>query len=200
MMDEWDELAKRYGIKMPEVSSPTVNSGAQPSSAPSTDISHLLDRMRGATFGQESGGNYKVKPNARTNAMGGYQVLPENIPVWTQKHLKRRLTLEQFQNDPAAQDAVFNGEMGEYLKAARQKASDDDTAIRMAAAAWYGGKGAMHRYDDPKKFRPNEPSFREYTTSVLNRSKNGKANTPEIDFDSLSAKYLGGTVDFDSLS
>ena len=141
--------------------------------AENDDVSPLLERMRGGVFSQESGSNYKVKPNARTGATGGFQVMPDNIPAWTQKHLKRRLTRDQFENDPQAQEDVFSGEMGEYLSAAKKQAPDDDTAIRMAAAAWYGGKGAMHRYDDPKRFRPNEPSFREYTSSVLKKSGTG---------------------------
>lgn len=134
------------------------------------DVTDLLERMRGGVFKQESGGNYQVKPNRRTGATGGFQVLPENIPAWTQKHLGRRLTREQFESDPQAQESVFSGEMGNYLKKARAKAPDDDTALRMAAAAWYGGEGRMGRYDDPVRFRPNEPSFREYTMGVLNKS------------------------------
>jgi hypothetical protein len=145
--------------------------GRKTSPAPSaSDVSDLLERMRGGEFAQESTGNYKPRPNPRTGAVGGFQVLPVNVGPWTQKHYGKRLTPEEFQNNPEAQESVFRGEMGSYLKKARALAPDDDRAIRMAAAAWYGGEGAMHRYDDPHRFRPNEPSFREYTTGVLNKS------------------------------
>jgi diguanylate cyclase (GGDEF)-like protein len=134
------------------------------------DVSDLLDRMRGGVFEQESGGNYQVKPNRRTRATGGFQVMPDNIPGWTEKHYGRRLTREEFERDPDAQESVFAGEMGKYLRKARAKAPDDDTAIRMAAAAWYGGEDDMDSYDNPRRFRPDEPSFREYTSSVLKKS------------------------------
>lgn len=155
------------------------------------DVSDLLERMRGGVFKQESGGNYQVKPNARTGATGGFQVLPANIPQWTKNHIGRSLTREQFERDPQAQEAVFTGEMGKYLKAARKKAKTDDDALRMAAAAWYGGEGAMHRYDDPTRFRPNEPSFREYTLGVLKKSGKG------FDADAL-ASDVWAEDDFDA--
>jgi len=160
------------------------------------DVSDLLERMRGGVFQQESGGNYQVKPNARTGATGGFQVMPENIPVWTKKYLGKSLTRDQFERDPQAQEAVFTGEMGKYLQKAREKAPDDDTALRMAAAAWYGGEGAMNRYDDPKRFRPDEPSFREYTTSVLKRS--GKPAQP-VDLSATDSLFSDSTDDLSDI-
>lgn len=133
---------------------------------------HTVYFRQGSTrrFEQESGGNTKAV-NSRTNALGQFQVLPANVPSWTKKHLGRSLTPEEFKNNPDAQVQVFNGEFGSYLDKALKDSPDEDTAIRKAAAAWYGSEGAMHRYDDPTKFRLNEPSFREYTSSVLNRTK-----------------------------
>src|SRR6185369_8788069 len=171
--DTWDDLAKKYGVSLPSVST-------------GSDVSDLLHRMRQGAFSQESSGDYNVKPNARTGAVGGFQVLPSNIPSWTEAHYHKRLTPEQFQSDPKAQEAVFSGQMGQYLKKARTSSPDDDTAIRKAAAMWYGGEGAADRYDDPTRFRSDEPSFREYTTGVLNKSK---PQRPVIDFDALSSRY-----------
>lgn len=156
------------------------------------DVSDLLDRMRGGVFQQESGGNYQVKPNTRTGATGGFQVMPDNIPSWTEKHYGRRLTRDEFERNSKAQEAVFTGEMGKYLQKAREKAPDDDTALRMAAAAWYGGEKAMNRYDDPKRFRPDEPSFREYTTSVLKRS--GKPSPP-VDLSATDQLFDSGATE-----
>lgn len=152
-------------------------SSEAPNVAPAPSVSHLLERMRGGTLGQESGGNYRVRRNARTGAIGGFQVLPANIPSWTEQHYGKRLTPDEFERNPQAQDAVFTGEMGKYLRKAKRVAPDDDTAIRMAAAAWYGGEKAMRRYDNPRRFRADEPSFREYTQSVLKRT--GKAPAPK---------------------
>lgn len=134
--------------------------------------------MRGGEASQESGGNYRVRPNARTGAAGKYQVLPSNIPSWTQKHYHQPLTPEQFQANPKAQEAVFNGEMSDYLRRAKRAnpRADDTTIKRMAAAAWYGGPGRMHRYDDPTVFRPGEPSFRDYTNGVVNGGSHRQSN------------------------
>jgi hypothetical protein len=103
------------------------------------DVNRLLDAMQGASKSQESSGNYQVKPNARTGATGGYQVMQANIPVWTQKWAGRSMTPEEFQNDTKAQDAVYRGQMGEYIRGALKAAGGDRAkAMRMAAAAWYG--------------------------------------------------------------
>lgn len=147
-------------------------------SSPGSDVSSLLGQMRGGEASQESGGNYRVRPNARTGAAGKYQVLPSNIPSWTQKHYHQMLTPEQFQANPKAQEAVFNGEMSDYLRQAKRAnpSADDTTIKRMAAAAWYGGPGRMHRYDDPTVFRLGEPSFRDYTNGVVNGGSHRQSN------------------------
>ena len=88
----------------------------------------------------------------------------------------------EFMHSPKAQEAVFNHKMGQYLRMAAERANgNEDVAIRMAAAAWYGGPGAMNRYDDAKRFRPNEPSFREYTMSVLRRTQAARQGGGSID-------------------
>lgn len=143
----------------------------------SSNLQSILDRMRGGTSSQESDGKtYAVNPDS--GALGEFQVMPENVPDWTFRHYKKRLTPEQFKNNPEAQRIVFDGEMGGYLQKALKRAKgDQDKAIRMAAAAWYGGEGAMNLYDDPKPqyYKGDKskkyPSFREYTTKVLQRTK-----------------------------
>ena len=128
--------------------------------------------MRKGTMTQESSGNVNVPDNIRTGASGLFQVLPENVAPWTKKYVGKTLSVQQLKKDVEAQIKVFNGEMGAYLKDALNKAKGDvKTAIRMAAAAaWYGGKGKMMRFDDPTVFRKGEPSYREYTSSVLERT------------------------------
>lgn len=158
----------------------------------------LLDQFRESLGAQESGDNFNVNPNTRTRATGKYQVLPGNIGPWTQKYLGKTLTPQQFQSDPDAQIRVFNGEMGKYLNlAAQQSPDDEDAQIRRAAAMWYGGEGAANKYDNPRRFRPKEPSFREYTNIALNalRSRYPKTtapgvSTPEVDDTDWLAGYV----------
>lgn len=158
----------------------TGNKSLLPRKTTRADIQPILDRVREGMFGQESGSNFGTRDNPRTGAAGGFQVLPENVPTWTNRYVGRPMSVDEFKRDPEAQKKVFNGEFGSYLSDALDKAPDEDTAVRMAAAGWYGGKGAMHRFDDPVRFRANEPSFREYTTGVLNRSR--KVAAPQGDF------------------
>ena len=133
-------------------------------------ISSALNAMRQGTMMQESGGNIRAR-NGRTNAMGLFQVMPANVRPWTKEHLGKILSIKEFQRDADAQIKVFNGEMGKYLRIAFKRTGGNiNKSIRMAAAAWYGGLGAMNRFDVGKRFRANEPSFREYTTKVLSRS------------------------------
>jgi len=146
----------------------------KPAVSDDIDVSDLLTKMKGGVLQTENSGNYQGPRNKRTGAVGGFQVLPDNIPSWTAKYYNKQLTPDEFERDTAAQDAVFNGEMGKYLRAARKRGVDDRTAIRMGAAQWYGGEGAIDRYDDPKRFRPNEASFQEYTNLVANRSLKGQ--------------------------
>lgn len=141
--------------------------------APNASVDNILGKMRGSVMTQESGGNQTVRNN-RTSATGLFQVMPANIPVWTKKYYNKSLTQDQFANDRNAQEAVFKGEMGKYVnKALQLSGGDEDKAIRMAAAAWYGGEGNMKNYDADFGGKGNEPTFRQYTTSILNRIKKG---------------------------
>jgi diguanylate cyclase (GGDEF)-like protein len=139
-------------------------------------VQTILDRMRGGESKQESTGNTGAI-NPDSGAIGEFQVMPYNVPKWTEKHYKQRLSLDQFRTNPEAQTAVFNGEMGNYIRKALPRAKgNEDVAMRMAAAAWYGGEGAMHRYDDPTPMfykGRRYPSFQEYTSKVLNKAKSG---------------------------
>lgn len=162
------ELATRVATKYPEYGEYIGIS------APSTSADNILAKMRGSVMTQESGGSQRVQ-NPRTSATGLFQVMPANIPNWTKKYYGKSLTQQEFANDRNAQETVFKGEMGKYINQALKFAKgDEDKAIRMAAAAWYGGEGNMRNYDANWGGKGNEPTFREYTTSVLNRIKKGQ--------------------------
>lgn len=68
-------------------------------------------------------------------ALGRYQVMEANVGPWTEKHLGRRLTPEEFLASPEAQDAVFDGEFGGYVQ------QFGDPAL--AAQAWFAGPGGV---------------------------------------------------------
>lgn len=66
---------------------------------------------------------------------GAYQVMGENIPKWTKKHLGREMTPQEFLADDKAQDQVARGESGEYIS---------KYGPLGAARAWFAGERGMN--------------------------------------------------------
>jgi D-alanyl-D-alanine carboxypeptidase len=126
---------------------PTASSGApmaQPSSSSSSapsgttpNSSSVIDTLSRNIAGIESGGwknPYDAlgpQVGSRGRAIGKYQVMPENVPGWTQAALGHSETPEQFQHDPAAQEAVFRDQMQRNLQLYGPKD---------AASIWFTGK------------------------------------------------------------
>lgn len=115
--------------QMPSLIAPTQNALAGPAGAPS-DWQNAIASIESAG----SGGYSAVGPTtAKGNkAYGKYQVMDFNIGPWTEKWYGRRLTPEEFLADPAAQDAVFNGEFGSYVQ---RYGNPQD-----AASVWFSGR------------------------------------------------------------
>ena len=125
---------------------PQQGGGTQPqagptSAAPSGDAIDQYGRMIKARESGSADGNYSAQGPKITNpnseyygdrAYGAYQVMGKNIPEWTRQVLGRAYTIEQFVNDPAAQDAVFRAKFGSYVA---QTGSPRD-----AASMWFSGK------------------------------------------------------------
>lgn len=83
----------------------------------------------------ESSGNYQAQGPATPSgdrAYGAYQVMGSNVGPWTEKHLGRRMTPQEFLADPAAQDTVFDAEFGSYVSK-HGNAQD-------AASMWFSGR------------------------------------------------------------
>lgn len=105
---------------------------------------------------QESGGNYGAVGQwvKGDRAYGRYQVMGANVGNWTAQHYGKRLTPQQFLNNPAAQDAVVRGVLGGYYKKYGAKG---------AAAMWYSGQ------PNPNKTYGNPPVYA-YVNSVMSRA------------------------------
>jgi hypothetical protein len=91
----------------------------------------------GAISSIESGGNYRaVGPQTgKGRALGKYQVMEYNVGPWSERVLGRRLTPDQFLADDKAQDQVFEGIFGNYVKKYGPEG---------AAKAWFGGERGMN--------------------------------------------------------
>jgi hypothetical protein len=111
----------------PALTQPPAAAGAAPTS-----------NFGNAIAGIESGGKYDALgpvTSSGDRAFGKYQVMGANIPEWTKAHLGQSMTPEQFLANPQAQDAVFNGQFGQYAKKYGPEG---------AARAWFAGEGGMN--------------------------------------------------------
>lgn len=91
----------------------------------------------------ESGGSYTVLGPDTGNgnrAVGKYQIMMSNIPSWTLAHLGRSMTWQEFRDNPAAQDAVFEGQFGGYIKNRVAKGQSPMEAVRDAVSMWHSGR------------------------------------------------------------
>ncbi len=128
---------------------------------------------------QESSGNYKAdNPDAygKDNpALGKYQILWSNVKAWSRQYgMMPPGTKEDFKNNPQYQETLARKAFEGYFKTAASKTDNRDDMIRMVAAAWYGGAGAMDEYDNPNySGGPGYPNMQEYTMSVLRKYKGG---------------------------
>ena len=111
---------------------------------------------------QESGGN-PTQVNPDTGAIGLGQVMPRNVPEWTQQCLGQSLTADQFAADAEAQKKTVNCKLQEYLRAAKARGESDFEGCRSVAAAWYSGDPMLKNSDSPQA---GYPSIKAYTKSV----------------------------------
>jgi hypothetical protein len=83
-----------------------------------------------ASIESRGSGDYSAV-NSKTGALGRYQVMPSNLPAWSQAALGKTMTPQEFIASPQAQDAVFNKVFGGYV---------DKYGPTGAANTWFTGK------------------------------------------------------------
>lgn len=88
-----------------------------------------------AISGIESSGRYNLvgPDNGKGNKpYGKYQVMDFNVGPWTQEALGRRMSPQEFLNDPNAQDTVFRHQFGKNV--------DKYGSPQEAASVWFSGR------------------------------------------------------------
>jgi hypothetical protein len=149
----------------------------QPSQQP-TELDEFLAALRK----QESGGNYKIVNSI--GAMGAYQIMPKNLPSWSQQTFGHSISRSEFLSHPDEQDAIAR-----HINAPRVK----KYGAAGAAALWYSGQ------PDPTKTYGHPPVYK-YVQSVLalmgksgavTGGKGGSSATPADDV-SGSAVHTAG--------
>lgn len=120
-----------------------------------------IDRLMGAIKKQESNGNYKA--TNPSGASGGYQILKSNFVNpggWDQEALGHDITYDQFMGSSSLQDAIARFKLNQYLQ---------KYGMSGAAAAWYGGPGAVSHMHDKTPQAGGYPSMYDYIQSVLGK-------------------------------
>ena len=137
------------------------------------------DRLVNAIVDQESSGNPNAV-NSRTGASGLIQVLPENIPTWTQRYLGIRMTPAQYRADVNAQNQLAVAYFNELVEMHTAPGRSQEEIIRRVAAHHYGGAGAVDHWNNPGyhsrsgPYNPgNEPNMQEYTASIWAKYSGG---------------------------
>lgn len=107
---------------------------------PDFDISQI-ELAKAALRNVESrgGGGYTARgpvvkkgSNKGDRAVGAYQVMPKNIPSWTKEHVGKEMTVQEFLNDPQAQDIVVENELAKNFEKYGK--------IEDAISVWFTGR------------------------------------------------------------
>ena len=134
---------------MPPKKGPPGGSGGVPPKPKKRSASEKA-KFIWAELMQESGGDYQAV-NDSSGALGGWQVMPDNVAPWLAQAHQKPMTNQQFLNNDAAQRAVANTILGGYY---------DQYGAAGAAAMWYSGQ------PDPSQTYGDPPVY-QYVNSVL---------------------------------
>lgn len=110
---------------------------AQPVTPVNTSPARVARRNAIASIESAGSGDYSAigTRNAKLGRpLGRYQIMEANLPAWSQEVLGRRVGVQEFMNNPALQDQIFDAKMDQY----EQKFGPEG-----AAQAWFGGPGSV---------------------------------------------------------
>jgi hypothetical protein len=116
---------------------PAATSGGEPFhvAPPNPELGAAATKIKDI---ESSGGNYSVV-GPETNGdrpYGAYQVMGNNIPIWTQEVLGQKMTPEEFLADPEAQDKVAFAKLQQYY--------DQYGTWEDATSMWHHGHSLAH--------------------------------------------------------
>lgn len=112
---------------------------------------------------QESGGNYRIRgvpvaSHGGDRALGAYQVMPRNLPGWSQEIVGRRVSEREYMGSPALQDRIAGGKLAAYCR---------DHGPRGAAAMWFAGPENWRLHDSYAYRGGGATSVGAYVDSVM---------------------------------
>lgn len=193
----YDQLIKQNDPQYQEqLKQLQYQNGTVPGSTPGAPGSTPTDPVSAASnaiLGNESQGSYTttsaVLPSGSAKGQrsyGKYQVLQSNIPSWTKQYYGQSLTPEEFLSNPAAQEAVQKGKIGDlwnkygniqdvasvyftgvpYAQAVQEGRKDQATGMTVQA---YVAKAAnaFGTPSTPGTTAPTDPS-QKYSPTIMN--------------------------------
>ncbi|MBW4692230.1 MAG: trypsin-like peptidase domain-containing protein [Lyngbya sp. HA4199-MV5] len=123
-----------------------------------------------AIANQESGGDYATT-NADSGALGKYQIMPANVPSWSQECLGQQLTAQQFLGSPDHQEKIATCKLTQEFKRARKAGESSFEACRSTASFWYSGSASNKNSSTPQG---KYPSILDYTIQVCSKVEKQK--------------------------
>lgn len=139
-----EEPTRQSGFSSPSAAAPVVEGQPvtrQPQGNPSAPVvggrgpGRDMSPYRNAIKAIESGGRYDIVGATHPRygrALGAYQIMESNLPIWSREALGRVVTPEEFLRSPEIQDAIFDHRFGGYID--RFGRPED------AASAWLTGQ------------------------------------------------------------
>jgi hypothetical protein len=124
-----------------------------------------LSAFLAAIASKESGNYAAVNPDS--GALGKYQVLPSNVPSWSQEALGYTITPAQFLASPTAQEKIVRYKLGGYFRSYGPLG---------AASAWYSGSPKNVNSTTPNGIYP---SVATYVQNVYNAARANMHLTPK---------------------
>jgi len=119
---------------------------------------------------QESSGNHRAV-NRHSGALGYAQVMPSNLPSWSQAALGRRISQREFLNQPGVQLQIIAHRLNQYWRSSLASSNGDEAiAVRKVASLWYSGRASLFDSNASQYYGGYRyPSIAEYTLKVLRR-------------------------------
>lgn len=125
-------------------------------------VAQLMQRI----IAQESSGDSSAI-NPDSGALGLGQVMPDNLPAWSQAALGRQVSAEEFLASTAVQRQIISFKLAQDWKTAIAESLDKEIACRMVAATWYSGDPMLYQDATPQFYKGAAyPSIADYTLSV----------------------------------
>jgi hypothetical protein len=129
----------------------------------------VIQDLRDAIIGQESFGEHRTLNWDGSGALGLGQVMPENLPEWSEECLGSTLSPEEFLANHSLQVQLIDCKLSEFWTEEQiASAGDEDLAVRRVASRWYSGRADLYDSTAPQAWAGTPyPTIQTYTSAVL---------------------------------